>query len=94
MSFAKLPLPWLWQSYLPAYEYNVTFHVSFFDPVPALGASAAFRGHNLFPWSQGPASNGSIWYAATRGGFPPANEKNRYLQSYDFAKLFDHVLKP
>ena len=96
----KFQLPYVTSNYDPAFLYDVTFHVQFFDPPPALGypdppapavptTGSQFRGHNLMPWAQKVAGKSSIWYAATRGG---GTSDVRYLPEIDFATMFEHVL--
>lgn len=80
----------------PLYFYHITLPLCYFDPDPAQGVSAAFRGHNLMPFRSGdPTAGGPAWLAASRDGTPgtpSTNRKYRYLPSEDFDIIFEHVL--
>ncbi len=77
--------PPLWVFDPPAVFWDVVYQFTAFKP--DLGEpSGGFYGHNCLPWR----GNGKYYYC-TRDGLTSGEP---FIQSYDFARLFEHADKP
>lgn len=76
--------PPLWVVEPPAIYWKVVYQFTAFKPEKGVTGSS-YYGYNVLPWRNGK------YYLATRDG---TTGGDKYLPSYDFAKLFEHADAP